>query len=257
MPIDLKEDVITALLERVKRILWELGHLTPLAFVATFLPVLGSTLLIAFLVPVGNWLKAESFAGMAVYAAGVVVFCGLSLLPTNVIGIVGGFAFGFFPGIVVLIAGILGAAFLSFLVYRRIGSRRFAAVIEKHPRSAAVYHALLRESPARTLSIIFLLRLSVVMPFSFTNFLMASARVPTYAYLIGTFFGMLPRSAAVVFVGSGLSELDLQDRGDVIFLAFGVAATIAAMVVITVISRRALDKMTTEKSSAKTEVQTT
>lgn len=228
-----------------------------MAFVAAFLPVLGSTLLIAFLVPVGNWLKAESFGGMALYFLGVVAFCGLSLLPTNVIGIVGGFAFGFLPGIAVLILGILGAAFLSYLVYRKIGSRRFADIIEKHPRSAAVYHALLRESPARTLSIIFLLRLSVVMPFSLTNFLMASARVPVYAYLIGTFFGMLPRSAAVVFVGSGLSELDLQDRGDVLFLAFGVAATIAAMIVITVISRRALDNLTAERTVAGADIQTT
>lgn len=231
--------------------------MTPMALVATFLPVLGSTFLIAFLVPVGNWLKAESFAGMGVYAAGVIAFCGLSLLPTNVIGVVGGFAFGFGPGLAVLILSIVAAAFFSFLVYRRIGSRRFADIIEKHPRSAAVYHALLRESPARTLSIIFLVRLSIVMPFSLTNFLLASARVPVLAFCVGTFFGMLPRSAAVAFVGSGLSELDLQDRGDLLFLVFGIAATIATMVVTAVISRRALDRLTAESISAETEVQTT
>ena len=103
-------------------------------------------------------------------------------------------------------------------------------------------------------SIIFLLRLSVVMPFS-SNFLMASASSGVCVsdrYLLECFRGRRRLLCRV-----HLSELDSSDRGDVFLLAFGIVATIAAMIVITVISRRALDNLTAERSAAGADIQTT
>ena len=73
----------------------ELGKITPIAFVTTFLPVVGSTTLLIIAVPLGLWLRSNWEIGSGLFVLGMIVFCGLALLPTNVIGIIGGWAFGF------------------------------------------------------------------------------------------------------------------------------------------------------------------
>ena len=67
------------------------------------------------------------------------------------------------------------------------------------------------------------------MPFAFTNFLLASARVPLSSYIIGTFGGMLPRSATMVFAGVGLSALDTDNPSDLIAIVVGIVATIVSI----------------------------
>ena len=84
------------------------------------------------------------------------------------------------------------------------------------------------------------------MPFAFTNFLMASAKVPLKSFLLGTAAGMLPRSSAMVLVGAGLSELTLENTGDSYVLIMGIAATIFSAIVIAAISRRALARLTVD-----------
>ncbi|HLM62205.1 MAG TPA: VTT domain-containing protein, partial [Pyrinomonadaceae bacterium] len=180
----------------------ELGKITPVALVTTFLPIVGSSILLIVAIPLGNWLRANWEIGGGLYLLGIFLFCGLALLPTNVIGIIGGWTFGFPLGIALLISGVVGAALISFLIHSRIVGERLPQIFDAHPKAKAVYNALLGQSLWRTTLIIFLLRLSPAMPFALTNFLMASARVPLKSFLIGTFFGMLPRSSAVVFVGS-------------------------------------------------------
>lgn len=215
-----------------------------MALVSMFLPMLGSAALIIFIVPIGNWLQENWQAGTLVFIAGTFFFCGLALLPTNVIGIVSGWAFGFWLGLLVLIIGIVGSAFISFLINSRISGKRLPEVAEKYPRTSAIYKALLREKFWKTTLIIFLLRVSVVTPFAFTNFFLASAKVPVRAFLLGTGGGMLPRSAAMAYVGSGLSALDVKNTTEVTTLVIGIAATILSVVVIAYLSRRALDRVT-------------
>ena len=88
------------------------------------------------------------------------------------------------------------------------------------------------------------------MPFALTNFLMASARVSLKSYLVGTFLGMLPRSSAVVFVGSGLSELNFDNPQNTWLLIFGIAATIIIVIIVGTISRHALERITGESQTA-------
>lgn len=222
----------------------ELGNLTPIALVTAFLPMVGSAILILFSYPLGNWLRENWEIGVPIYLLGVLVFCGLALLPTNVIGIIAGWAFGFGLGITVLICGVVGAATVSFLIHSRIVGDKLPQVFETHPKAQAIYQSLVGQSVWRTTLIIFLLRLSPAMPFALTNFLMASARVPLKSYVAGTFFGMLPRSSAVVFVGAGLSELRFDDRQEFWLIIFGIAATIVSIVVIGIISKHALKRLT-------------
>jgi uncharacterized membrane protein YdjX (TVP38/TMEM64 family) len=228
----------------------ELGSLTPIALATTFLPVLGSATLLVFAVSLGNWLKEYWEVGSPLFFLGTLFFCGLSLLPTNVIGIISGWAFGFDLGILLLISGIVSAAFLSFSIHSRIVGNKLPEVFDTHPRAKAVYEALIGQSVWRTTLVIFLIRLSPAMPFALTNFLLASARVPLKSFLLGTFLGMLPRSSAVVLVGSTISELDFNNPQNSWLLIVGIAATLISVIVLGNISKHALDRLTTENQTA-------
>ncbi len=211
--------------------------------------MLGSMILLLVAFPLGAWLRENWEVGSGLFFLGVLVFCGLSLLPTNVVGIIGGWAFGFELGIAVLLTAVVSAATVSFLIHTRIVGDTLPHVFEKHPKAQAVYEALVGQNIRRTTLIIFLVRLSPAMPFALTNFLMASARVPLKSYVTGTFFGMLPRSSAVVFVGSGLSELSFNDPQELWLIVFGIVATIVSIIFISIVARRALNHLTQENQA--------
>lgn len=215
-----------------------------MALVAAFLPMIGTATLLVFLYPAGHWLRENWEAGIPIFIAGVIFFCGLALLPTNVIGLLSGWAFSFELGVLVLMTGIVGSSFVSFLINRRISGDKLPEFTKKHPKAQAIYYSLTKDRFWKTTLVIFLLRMSVIMPFALTNFLMASARVPVRSYLLGTAAGMLPRSSAMVFVGAGLSELNIESTRDMTFLAIGIAATVVSVIVIAYISRKALEKLT-------------
>jgi uncharacterized membrane protein YdjX (TVP38/TMEM64 family) len=228
--------------KRLQKGIAESGKLTPIAFVTTFLPALGTFVLFFIGYPLGLWLRENPSVGAVGYAAGVIIFCGLALLPTNVIGLIGGFAFGFDFGLFLLLTAVVGASLVSFLIHGRILGGRVPDIIGNHPKARAVHEALVGQGFWRTTVIILLIRLSIIMPFALTNFIFASARVPLTAFLTGTFLGMLPRSSAVVFAGAGLSELTLEAPNDFWLIALGIAATLCSMVLISVVSKKALEK---------------
>lgn len=230
--------------DRVVGFVKSTGKMTPLAFVTAFLPMIGSAMLLSVAYPLGYWLRENWEVGSGLFLLGVVAFCGLALLPTNVLGILSGWSFGFEFGILVLASGIVCAATMSFLIHSRIVGNKLPELFSKHPRAQAVYNSLVRHDNRRTTLIIFLLRLSPAMPFALTNFLMASARVPVKSFVLGTFFGMLPRSSAVVFVGAGLSELSFTDPQETWLIVFGIAATIASVIFISFVAKRALAHVT-------------
>ena len=146
-------------------------------------------------------------------------------------------------------ACLVSAATVSYLIHTRIVGETLPHVFEKHPKAKVIYEAIVEQDLRRTTLIIFLLRLSPAMPFALTNFLMASARVPLSAYILGTFLGMLPRSSAVVLVGAGLSELNFSEPQESWLLIVGIAATLISIIFVTIIARRALERLTKEKQT--------
>lgn len=231
------------LLRAIYRYVQELGRLTPIAVVTTFLPMVGSAILIWYAQPLGDWLRENWETAIPLYLLGILLFCGFALLPTNIVGVLAGWTFSFDLGIAVLITGIVGAASLSFLIHSRLVSDRLPHVLETHPKAKAIYQALVGQSVWRAALIISLLRLSPAMPFALTNFLMAAARVPMRSFVVGTFVGMLPRSSAVVFLGAGLSELTFDNPQNTWLIIFGIVATIIVVLVIGTISKHALERL--------------
>lgn len=237
------------MIARIRQRISELGRLAPLGLAALFLPMAGSAILLTFLSPIGSILRENPTVGAIITFAAVVVFCGLSLLPTNVVGVVSGWAFGFETGIAILIVGILGAAYVSFRLCTRVSGDRLTKQLEHYPRSKAIHRALLHDNPRRTILIVLLLRLSVVMPFAFTNLLLAASRVPFRAFIIGTAIGMLPRAATTTYIGAGLYELDINNAEDTTVFVIGAIASIICISVIAVFSKKALARMTESESS--------
>jgi uncharacterized membrane protein YdjX (TVP38/TMEM64 family) len=236
------------LISKIKEKLREFGKLTPMALLMAVLPMSGSFILVLVGYPLGMWLRENWQAGSVAFTIGVIIFCGVSLIPTNLIGVLGGWAFGFGFGLFLLMIGITGAAYISFLINRRIAGNRLPEIAEKYPRAEAIYDELVREDQGRATLVVFLLRASIIMPFAFTNFLLASARVSSISFIIGTFFGMLPRSAVTVFVGAGLSTLVLDAASQPWVIIPGFAASVVMIVVLAFLSRRALMKMTAKRN---------
>lgn len=233
------------LLNKITAYLKELGRITPIAFLTAAMPAIGGTIfLMLFAYSLGYWMRDHWQIGAPLFLLGVIVFCGLGFLATNILGIISGYAFGFELGISVMMIGIVCAAIVSYFISARLVGDRLPHVFENHPKANAVYHALIDQNLWRTTLIIFLLRLSPAMPFALTNFLMSSARVPLKSFVPGTFFGMLPRSSAVVLVGSQLSELSFDDPQEAWLIVFGIIATFVSIVLISVFAKRALERMT-------------
>lgn len=229
----------------------ELGRITPIAFLTAAMPAIGGTIFVMlFAYSLGYWLRDHWQIGAPLFLLGVIIFCGLGILATNILGIISGYAFGFELGIAVMITGIVCAATLAYFINTRLVGNRLPHVFENHPKANAVYHALIDQNLWRTTLIIFLLRLSPAMPFALTNFLMSSARVPLRSFIPGTFFGMLPRSSAVVLVGSQLSELSFDDPQEAWLIVFGIIATLISVIVISLIAKRALERLTKKQATA-------
>lgn len=224
----------------------ELNRVAILSAATAVVPIVISTLLLVFAPLAGNWLRENWEIGMVIYVLFAWLMCGFALLPTNVIGILCGWAFGFPLGISLHLLAIGGASIVSSYVLSPLVGDNLQKFLAKHEKAQLLHKTLLSQSFKRTTLVVTLLRLSPAMPFALTNLLMTAARVPLSSFLTGTLVGMLPRSAAVVFFGAGLSELNFNEPFNVWLFVFGFAATLASVIFITYFSKQALAKMTME-----------
>jgi uncharacterized membrane protein YdjX (TVP38/TMEM64 family) len=182
-----------------------LGPAGFLAIIAATLPPLGGFVLIGLSGSyVAPFLRSHPNAGPFMYAGGFALLAGFALLPTYAQSLLGGWAFGFRTGLTFALVGFGGASLIAYVVARKASGDHVIKLIDEHPKWRAVYDALLGRGFWRTLGIVTLVRIPPNSPFALTNLLMATVRVPVVPYLIGTLLGMAPRTAAVVYFGSGL-----------------------------------------------------
>lgn len=227
----------------------ELDRVAFLSAATAVIPIVNSTMLLVFAPAAGNWLRENWQTGIIVYLVATWLVCGFALLPTNVIGILCGWAFGFSLGITLHMVAIVGASLISSYVLAPLAGNSFQDFLTHHEKAKVLHKSLLHKNFKRTSLIITLLRLSPAMPFALTNLLMTAARVPLSSFLIGTFIGMLPRSSAVVFFGAGLSELNFNEPFNVWTFAFGFIATLISIIVISYFSKQTLTRMTAKDFS--------
>jgi uncharacterized membrane protein YdjX (TVP38/TMEM64 family) len=228
---------------RARRFVRKLGPAGPLGAVMVGLPFAGAAVLLGTLHRLGPWLKSHASPGVLLLStAAIAVLAGLTLAPTYMLAVVAGWAFGAAGGLAATVAGITAAACIGFGICRVVVGDRVLGAVHDDPRTDAVRRAMLGSGPVRAVTIVALLRLAPVVPFGATNLLMASAGCPLVPFVLGTFIGSIPRTAAIVVMAAGMSELDFHQYPGLVVT--GVVATVVVIGVLTVVAKRALSSVT-------------
>jgi len=198
-----------------------------------------------------EWLIAKvhgAGAWGAVAFAAAYVIAPLLLLPGSLLTIGAGFLYGgLFGTLLVSPASVLAAA-VAFLLGRTALRKRVERRIASDPRLRAIDAAVAEKG----LRVVFLLRLSPVVPFSLLNYALGATRVGFWTYVAASFLGMLPGTFLYVSLGAAAtSAVQLKGaHGGPLPLILGVVATIAAVAVLTLIGRRALRDALRQREAA-------
>ena len=191
----------------------------------------------------GLWIAVCLYAILFGLTAG----CGL--LPTYAQAILAGWAFGMTAGTIGAMAGILLGTLLGHQVARLISGPRVEAIIERRPQVVAIRDALVDAGLMRSAGIVALLRLSPNSPFALTNLVLGGSRTPLIAALLGTFFGMLPRTAIAVGIATAAAadgSRDLmevvRERGPVVTVV-GLLVLVVSIALIAAIGKSALRRV--------------
>ena len=173
----------------------------------------------------GTWIEAAQDLHPAwVFAiAGLYLpFCAL-LLPGTWVTIFCCLVFGFWPTFpAIVLASNLGAA-LAFVLGRTLLRARVHAWVRARPRLAAVETAIGAES----FRLVFLLRLTPLVPFNALNYALGVTPIRLAPYALGTFLGMLPGTALNCWTLASVKELAPVLAGDLPPDPLGVAGLVA------------------------------
>lgn len=222
-----------------------LGPAGPLAVAAATLPAIGGFVLLGFMPTISDWLRSHAdTTGLLIYIAGFALLAGLALLPTYAQAVLGGFAFQFVPGLLAALGGFGGAALIGYVIAWRASGQRAIEVIASDVKWKAVHTALVGSGFWKTLLIVFLLRVPPNSPFALTNLVMAATRVNPLPYILGTMFGMAPRTAVAVWFGASLDEWDLSKAKNIWLLVVGVIVLLIVLAIIGQIANKAIAKVT-------------
>lgn len=221
------------------------GRAAPVALFATILPISGSIVMLIVGPFLAVAMRGTGLLGATYFAIAYALLGGIAIAPTYTTSMIAGWAFGVRLGMATMVAGTMGGAFICYLGARRFAKERVMESFHDHERLDTVRRALLEDSVPKTLWIIFLLRLSPILPFGTTNILLATSGVRLPIYLVGTLVGMIPRIGAIFFAAAGANQLDFKRQQSWWILAAGIAATVVCIAAMAMIGKRALDRATT------------
>lgn len=227
-----------------RKLLRQLGPTGLLAVLATVMPAVGSLFIFGFLGHIAPWLKSHAIVGLGLYVVTFWLLGGLSLLPTYSHSLLGGWTFGFAVGYPAALVSFTGAAGVAYLLASWISGDRAMSAVREHPRWQAVYDALLGRGFMRLVVLAMLLRIPPMFPFGSGTVVMAAARTPLLPFLIGTFLGLMPRTAFVVYTGTQLRDLAAETSPDIRGMLLGLGAGVAVLIILSMLARKAIERAT-------------
>jgi len=139
--------------------------------------------------------------------------------PAEIVDAAAGFAYGFFPALVLMMFAWLLSALLCFAVGRSLARPLLDRWLgsERFERTEAMIE---RGGPTLLIAV----RLIPIFPFSLVCYAAGAARVPVWRYIWTTAVGYLPITAISVYFGTRLEGLSLTDP-----LVLGTAAVLLAL----------------------------
>ncbi len=165
------------------------------------------------------------------FAALYLPFCVL-VLPGTWVTIFCCLVFGFWPTFpAIVLASNLGAQ-LAFLLGRTLLRARVHASLAARPKLGAVERAIGEES----FRLVFLLRLTPLVPFNALNYLLGVTLIRFGPYALATFLGMLPGTALNCYTLAGVRDLAPILAGDLPPDPLGLAGLVARIVLTVVAS---------------------
>jgi uncharacterized membrane protein YdjX (TVP38/TMEM64 family) len=208
------------------------------------------------LLPLRQWflLAQEAIERLGVIGPLVVllayVVLTVLLIPGSALTLGAGTIFGFWQGLIVVLAGANLGALCSFLLARTLLRARVAQWAANNPKFAALDRAIEQND----FKMVFLARLSPVFPFTLLNYLLGLTNVRTAAYVLANLLGMLPGTFLYVYLGAtARAALAGKAAGTTVLQqvlqAVGLLATIAVVVIITRAARQALAQAETVQST--------
>jgi len=155
-----------------------------------------------------SWRDSNYLIAALTYMALYIAVVGFSIPGGVFLTLGGGFLFGvIFGTIFTVIGATIGATAIFLAAKTGLGNALHAKLEGNGEGRMAKMQAGLKENE---LSYLFLMRLVPAVPFWFANLAPAFLGVSLRAYLLTTFFGIIPGTAVYNWVGSGLGEVFAQ-----------------------------------------------
>lgn len=180
--------------------------------------------------PVAQWLNAFrtwvaglGFLGYVLYVL-VYAICIVLFIPGSVLTLGAGATFGVIKGTIVVVIGATLGATLAFIVARTIARKRVEAMAAKDKRFRALDRAIATEGA----KIVLLVRLAVVFPFTYTNYVFGLTGVRVLPYALATFVGIIPGTIAFVYIGAAAAQATAGTVKLVVYIVGAVLALIAS-----------------------------
>jgi uncharacterized membrane protein YdjX (TVP38/TMEM64 family) len=232
-----------------KRAVPKSGMLRLIVLIAIVIALFGA---MKFL-PVQEWLRNFNAWVAHMGVTGIFIFIGVYavatvlLAPGSLLTIGAGFAFGLWKGFLAVSAGSTLGAALAFLVARFIARSRVETIAKGNDKFQRIDKAIGKQGA----KLIFLLRLSPVIPFNLSNYFYGLTSVKFWPYVLASWSGMIPGTFLYVYVGTaGQAAVSAAASGEAVergweywtFVSVGLAATVTVTVWVTKIARDALQK---------------
>lgn len=193
----------------------------------------------------GGWAGPLLF--MAAYVLASVAF-----IPGALLTLLAGAVFGLSRGVpLVFISAVLGSS-AAFGIARTLIRERVTRWLQRDARSAAVNDAV----AAHGLKVVLLLRLSPVVPYNLLNYALGASRVRYRDFLAGS-VGMIPGTLLYTYYGKVIGDVTALAAGTApprgaeyyVLLTIGLAATVAATLLITRAAKKRLSTATPDHPS--------
>ena len=166
-----------------------------------------------------------------------------AFVPAGALTLLGGAIFGVLEGATLAFAGAMIASWVAFLSARYLARGMVQSRIERTPRLAHIVEAVSHQGRR----VVFLLRLSPVIPFSLVNVSSGITNIRFVDFALAG-VGMIPVSLLYAYYGAALGEVVAlsgrehpADTMHCVFLALGLIATLVVTIIVGRIAKRSLD----------------
>jgi len=166
------------------------------------------------------------------------VFFTVVCFPVGLFAVASGFIFGLWLGGFTSWLGSTVGACLAFI----LGKRVFQTCVEELAQQYPLFGPLDNAISLNAWKIVFLMRISPLVPFNVMNYLLSLTRVGFWDYTSATAAGLLPPTLLFVYIGTvakNLNETLASQQSTGVFLV-GVVLTIFSIVLVTQISAKVI-----------------